>query len=101
MIITAALSSPPGNTGGLFVVWGMSVLDSGIEDEVNMSRTLAKMLCEERMCLSMGEARRLIVGGVVRVNGEIKKDPQEEMKGEGRLNIGKRKETIVGEMGEK
>ncbi len=35
----------------------------------NMTKTLAKWLCEQNLAISTSEAKRLIIGGAVKVNG--------------------------------
>jgi ribosomal protein S4 len=61
-----------------------------------MRRTLTRMLCDEGICLSMSEARRLCSMGCVRINGKAIRNPEEPMEpGRGTVGVGKRMEVIV------
>lgn len=61
-----------------------------------MKTTLAKLLADQGMTVSMSEGRRLVVSGVVQVNGEIvtNLDEVEVVPGD-RVQVGKRREIIV------
>jgi tyrosyl-tRNA synthetase len=63
-----------------------------------MKTTLARLLSQAGATMSMGEGRRMVGMGAVRVNGELQKDLQEvEIKVGDVVQVGKRKEFVVTE----
>ena len=63
-----------------------------------MKTTLARLLSQAGATMSMGEGRRMVGMGAVRVNGKLQKDLQEvEIKVGDVVQVGKRKEFVVTE----
>jgi tyrosyl-tRNA synthetase len=63
-----------------------------------MKTTLARLLSQAGATMSMGEGRRMVGMGAVRVNGEVQKNLEEvEVQVGDKVQVGKRKEFVVTE----
>jgi len=63
-----------------------------------MKTTLARLLSQAGATISMGEGRRMVGMGAVRVNGEVQKNLEEvEVQVGDKVQVGKRKEFVVTE----
>lgn len=55
-----------------------------------MTQLIQKMI-NSKFCISMSEARRYVAQGAVKVNGEVVRDPQYELKEKDQLQVGRKK----------